>query len=139
MKTNYTICSALAFLLLCSYAVCSGGVEGVSPSNRGQDARDTAIGIVLEILRSNDQEMQAAAIAMVKEMPGTQVTEALAKEHGVVDEKGPLILLKRLGTPTECAFEAVTMCNPFSTYRTGTTRLVTGGIEVGQWNANITN
>jgi HEAT repeat protein len=97
MKTNYTICSALAFLLLCSYAVCSGGVEGVSPSNRGQDARDTAIGIVLEILRSNDQEMQAAAIAMVKEMPGTEVTKALAKELPNLSAKSQVQLLSALG------------------------------------------
>jgi len=106
MKTKYTICSALctrisagalAFLFLCSYAVCLGGVEGVSPSNRGQDARDTAVGIVLDILRSNDQEMQAAAIAMVKEMPGTEVTKALAKELPNLSAKSQVQLLSALG------------------------------------------
>jgi len=97
MKTNYTICSALAFVLLCSYAVCLGGVEGVSPSNRGQDARDTAADIVLDILRSDDQEMQAAAIAMVKEMPGTQVTEALAKELPNLSARSQVQLLSALG------------------------------------------
>jgi HEAT repeat protein len=91
------ICSALAFMLLCSYAVCSGGVEGVSPSNRGQDARDTAIDIVLDILRSDDQEMQAAAIAMVKEMPGTEVTEALAKELPNLSAKSQVQLISALG------------------------------------------
>ena len=97
MKTNYTICSALAFLLLCSFAVCLGGVEGVSPSNRGQDARDTAADIVLDILRSDDQEMQAAAIAVVKEMPGTQVTEALAKELPNLSARSQVQLLSALG------------------------------------------
>jgi HEAT repeat protein len=97
MKTNCTICSAIAVLLLCSYAVCLGGVEGVSPPNRGQDARDTAVGIVLDILRSDDQEMQAAAIAMVKEMPGTQVTEALAKEVPNLSAKSQVQLLSALG------------------------------------------
>jgi len=97
MKTNCTIYSSLAFLLLCSYAVCLGGVEGVSPSNRGQDARDTAVGIVLDILRSNDQEMQAAAIAMVKEMPGIEVTEALAKELPNLLAKSQVQLLSALG------------------------------------------
>ena len=97
MKTNCTICSSLAFLLLCSYAVCLGGVEGVSPSNRGQDARDTAVDIVLDILRSDDQEMQAAAIAMVKEMPGTEVTEALAKELPNLSARSQVQLLSALG------------------------------------------
>jgi hypothetical protein len=97
MKANYTICSSLAFLLLCSYAVCLGGVESVSPSNRGQDARDTATGIVLDILRSGDQDMQAAAIAMVKEMPGTQVTEALAKELPNLSPRSQVQLLSALG------------------------------------------
>ncbi len=97
MKTNCKICSTIAVLLLCSYAVCLGGVEGVSPSKRGQDARDTAVGIVLDILRSNDQEMQAAAIAMVKEMPGTEVTEALAKELPNLSAKSQVQLLSALG------------------------------------------
>ncbi|MBN2592138.1 MAG: HEAT repeat domain-containing protein [Sedimentisphaerales bacterium] len=97
MKSNYTICSTLALLLLCSYAVCLGGVEGVSPSNRGQDAHDTAVGIVLDILRSNDQDMQAAAIAMVKEMPGTEVTKALAQELPNLSAKSQVQLLSALG------------------------------------------
>ena len=97
MKSNCTICSSLAILLLCSFAVCLGGVEGVSPSNRGQDARDTAIGIVLDILRSNDQEMQAAAIAMVKEMPGTEVTKVLAKELPNLSARSQVQLLSAFG------------------------------------------
>jgi len=86
MKINCKICSALAFLLLCSYAVCLGGVEG-----------DSAVGIVLDILRSDDQEMQAAAIAMVKEMPGTEVTKALAKELPNLSAKSQVQLLSALG------------------------------------------
>ena len=86
MKTNCTICSALAFLLLCSYAVCLGASE-----------QNEAVSIVLDILRSNDQEMQAAAIAMVKEMPGTQVTEALAKELPNLSAKSQVQLLSALG------------------------------------------
>jgi len=95
MKTNCTICStpctrigagALAFVLLCSYSVCLGASQ-----------QDEAVGIVLDILRSNDQEMQAAAIAMVKEMPGTQVTEALAKELPNLSAKSQVQLLSALG------------------------------------------
>ena len=86
MKANYTICSSLAFLLLCSYAVGLGASE-----------QNEAVGIVLDILRSDDQEMQAAAIAMVKEMPGTQVTEALAKELPNLSARSQVQLLSALG------------------------------------------
>jgi len=92
MKTNCTFCSALAFLLLCSYAVCLGASE-----------QNEAVGIVLDILRSNDQEMQAAAIAMVKEMPGTQVTEALAKELPNLSAKSQVQLLSALGDRGDAA------------------------------------
>jgi HEAT repeat protein len=87
MKTNCTICSSLAFLLLCPYAVCLAATE---QSNE-------AINIVLGILRSDDQDMQAAAIAMVKEMPGTEVTKALAKELPNLSAKSQVQLLSALG------------------------------------------
>ena len=95
MKTNCTICSApctrigagaLAFVLLCSYAVCLGA-----------SGQDEAVNIVLDILRSDDQEMQAAAIAMVKEMPGMEVTEALAKELPNLSAKSQVQLISALG------------------------------------------
>ena len=73
-------------MLLCSYAVCFGASE-----------QNEAVGIVLDILRSDDQEMQAAAIAMVKEMPGTEVTEALAKELPNLSAKSKVQLLSALG------------------------------------------
>jgi HEAT repeat protein len=73
-------------VLLCSYAVCLGAPQ-----------QNEAIGIVLDILRSNDQEMQAAAIAMVKEMPGTEVTKALAKELPNLSAKSQVQLLSALG------------------------------------------
>jgi len=95
MRTNCSIrgvpCTgigigALAFVLLCSYAVCLGASE-----------QSEAVNIVLDILRSNDQEMQAAAIAMVKEMPGTEVTKALAKELPNLSAKSKVQLLSALG------------------------------------------
>jgi HEAT repeat protein len=95
MKTNCTICStlctrigagALAFLLLCSYAVYLGASQ-----------QNEAVKIVLDILRSDDQDMQAAAIAMVKEMPGTEVTKALAKELPNLSAKSQVQLLSALG------------------------------------------
>jgi HEAT repeat protein len=88
MKTHCTICSASAFLLLCCYSVCFGASE---------QPQDESVSIVLDILRSNDQEMQAAAIAMVKEMPGVQVTEALAKELPNLSARSQVQLLSALG------------------------------------------
>jgi HEAT repeat protein len=88
MKSNCTICSALAFLLLCSFAVCL---------DASAQPQDEAVSIVLDILRSNDQEMQAAAIAMVKEMPGTEVTKVLAKELPNLSAKSQVQLLSALG------------------------------------------
>ena len=94
MKTNFTICSSLAFLLLCSYALCLGA--------SGQ-SQDQAVDIVLGILRSDDQDMQAAAIAMVKEMPGTDVTKALAKELPNLSAKSQVQLLSALGDRGDAA------------------------------------
>jgi HEAT repeat protein len=93
MKTNCTICSSLAFLLLCSYAVCLAATE----------QSNDAVNIVLGILRSDDQDMQAAAIAMVKEMPGTEVTKALAKELPNLSAKSQVQLLSALGDRGDAA------------------------------------
>jgi HEAT repeat protein len=92
MRTNCTICRAFAVLLLCSYAVFLGASE-----------QNEAVSIVLDILRSDDQEMQAAAIAMVKEMPGTQVTEALAKELPNLSARSQVQLLSALGDRGDAA------------------------------------
>ncbi|MGD8500624.1 MAG: HEAT repeat domain-containing protein, partial [Phycisphaerales bacterium] len=51
----------------------------------------------LDILKSGDQEMQAVAIAMVKEMPGTEVTKALAKELPNLSAASQVQLLSSLG------------------------------------------
>jgi HEAT repeat protein len=60
-------------------------------------SQDDAVGIVLDILRSGDQEMQAVAIAMAKEMPGAEVTKALAKELPNLSAAGQVQLLSALG------------------------------------------
>jgi HEAT repeat protein len=79
---------------MCSYAVCCGASE---------QSQDDAIGIVLDILRGNDQEMQAVAIAMVKEMPGTEVTKALAKELPNLSATSQVQLLSALGDRGDAA------------------------------------
>jgi HEAT repeat protein len=94
MKKECTICKALALLILCSCVVCSGASE---------PAQDDAIGIVLDILRSGDQEMQAVAISMVKEMSGTEVTEALAKELPKLSVASQVMLLSALSDRCDAA------------------------------------
>jgi len=88
MKTKCNICNALAVLLLCSCAVC------LAASERPQD---DAVKIVLDVLKSDDQEMQAVAIAMVKEMPGEEITKALAKELPNLSFASQVQLLSALG------------------------------------------
>lgn len=65
-------CSLLAYLLV--------NCTMVSQAFASEAAQDSAIGIVIDILNSDDETMHAAAISMVKEMPGEQVTKALAEE-----------------------------------------------------------
>ncbi len=83
MRTLYR---SLALLFLCCCAVCFGASE----------EKDEAVGIVLDILKSGDQEMQAVAIAMVKDMPGTEVTKALIKELPNLSSASQVMLLSAL-------------------------------------------
>ena len=94
MKIKCTMCNALVLLLFCSGSVCFGASE---------PAQDDAVGIVLDILRSGDQEMQAVAIAMVKEMSGTEVTEALAKELPKLSAASQVMLLSALSDRGDAA------------------------------------
>jgi len=94
MKVTYTICKALTFLILCSCVVFSGAAA---------PAQDDAIGVVLEILKGDDEEMQAVAIAMVKDMAGTDVTEALAKELPNLSARSQVMLLSALSDRGDAA------------------------------------
>jgi len=60
----------LALLVFYSCAVCFAESE----------ESDDAIALVIDILKSGEQGMQAVAMAMVREMPGTEITKALIKE-----------------------------------------------------------
>ncbi len=93
MKIKCTIFNSSALLLLCCCAVCFAA--------SGQ--QDDALGIVLDILKSGDQEMQAVAIAMVKEIPGTEVTKALAKELPNLSATSQVQLLSALGDRGDAA------------------------------------
>jgi len=83
----------LLLFLVCFCTVCFAATE----------QQDDAIGIVLDILKSGDQEMQAVAIAMVKEMPGTEVTKALAKELPNLSATSQVQLLSALGDRGDAA------------------------------------
>jgi len=94
MRTKCNISNSLVVLLLCSYAVCFAASE---------QPQSEAIGIVLDVLKSDDQQMQAVAIAMVKEMPGTEVTKVLAKELPNLSVTSQVQLLSALGDRGDAA------------------------------------
>lgn len=83
MKINHTICSLSALVLLCFCGLAR--------------AQDEAVKMALDILKSGDQDMQAVAIAMVKDMPGEEVTKALAAELPRLSAAGQVQLISALG------------------------------------------
>ena len=107
MKTKCRICNSLALLLLCCYAVwaclCGGELVCAKAGSASESSQDDAVQIVLDILRSGDQEMQAVAIAMAKEMSGTEVTKALAEELPNLSSTGQVQLLSALGDRGDAA------------------------------------
>lgn len=61
-----------------------------------EQPQDDAVGIVLDILKSGDQQMQTAAIAMVRDLKGPEVTKALANELPNLSEVSQVQLLSAL-------------------------------------------
>jgi HEAT repeat protein len=92
MRIKCTVCKCLIVLFLCSWASCFAASE-----------QDDAIGIVLEVLKGDDPEMKAVAIAMVKEMPGTEITVALARELPNLSPGSGVQLLSALGDRGDAA------------------------------------
>jgi HEAT repeat protein len=92
MKNRLKILSSSVLLLLW-FAFCAGA--------SGQ--QDEAVGIVLDILKSGDQEMQAVAIAMVKDMPGTEVTKALVNELANLSPASQVMLISALSDRGDAA------------------------------------
>ena len=78
----------LAFILLCS-AVVFGQQE--------------AIDIVIEALKSNDPAMQAGAIALVRDIPGKEITEALARQLPNLPAAGQVQLLSAFADRADAA------------------------------------
>jgi len=79
----------LALLVFYSCAVCFAESEAGPQS-------DDAITLVIDILRSGEQGMQAVAMSMVREMPGTEVTKALIKELPNLSPAAQMQLLSAL-------------------------------------------
>ena len=61
-----------------------------------EQADDIAIGIVIDILRSDEHQMHEVAVVMTREMPGEDVTKALAKELPNLPELTQIQLLSAL-------------------------------------------
>jgi len=87
MKKMRIFASLLAVLLLSLPGIC-----------RAAEAVDQeALDFVLEILRGDDEDMHSAAIAMVRDMEGPEVTKALAKELPGLSAASQVQLLAVLG------------------------------------------
>jgi len=79
--------------VLVTYAVI--GCALVS-SAQSEEPENEAIGIVIDALKGNDESMQSMAIALVREMPGTEVTRVLARELPNLTVRGQVQLLSAL-------------------------------------------
>jgi len=94
MKREYIFAGVWAVFLLIACSFCAVVAE---------EGEENPIDIVLEILKGDDQEMQAAAIAMVKDMEGGEVTKALAKELPGLSAASQVQLLAVLGDRGDAA------------------------------------
>ena len=83
MKIDYKKCGLLACVTLC---LCGIG-----------HTQDDAAKMLLDLLRSGDQDMETAAISMVRDMPGAELTKALAAELPKLSATSQVQLLSALG------------------------------------------
>ncbi len=63
---------------------------------RYEEPENEAIEIVIDALRGDDESMQSMAIALVREMPGPEVTRALVRELPNLSVRGQVQLLSAL-------------------------------------------
>jgi len=75
------------------YAVISCAMVSMS---RSEEPANEAIGIVINALKGEDESMQAMGIALVREMPGPEVTKVLARELPSLSVRGQMQLLSAL-------------------------------------------
>jgi len=94
MRREYVFAGVWGLLLLIACGLCAAAAS---------EGGENPIDIVLEILRSDDQEMHAAAIAMVKDMAGAEVTNVLVKELPGLPAASQMQLLAVLGDRGDAA------------------------------------
>jgi HEAT repeat protein len=75
------------------YAVVSCAMFSTS---RSEEQENSALDIVINALKGEDESMQSMAIALVRDMPGPEVTKVLAKELPNLSVKGQMQLLSAL-------------------------------------------
>jgi HEAT repeat protein len=83
------------FLLL--IAVLAVGLPGVAPAGAAAGPDQDVINMVIDALKSNDPEMQSGAIAIVRDIPGPEITKALVQELPKLPPTGQVQLLSVLG------------------------------------------
>ena len=83
LKLTVTACCAAVFAVVCR------------PVFAG-DANTEVVNMVIDALKSSDPQMQTGAITLVREIPGEEVTKALAKELPNLPAAGQVQLLSAL-------------------------------------------
>jgi HEAT repeat protein len=88
MQIKCVIRQSLALMLFYSCVLCTAAAN---------QPQSDALKVILDILRSNDQQMQTVAISMTREMPGPEVTKVLADELPNLSSTCQAQLLAALG------------------------------------------
>jgi HEAT repeat protein len=83
------------FLLL--IAAFAAVVPGVAAAGAAAQPDQDVINMVIDALKSNDPQMQSGAIAIVRDIPGPEVTKALVQELPKLPATGQVQLLSVLG------------------------------------------
>ncbi len=83
---------AKVFLLIAAFAVVTPG-GAAAAAQPDQDI----INMVIDALKSNDPQMQSGAIAIVRDIPGPEITKALVQELPKLPATGQVQLLSVLG------------------------------------------
>jgi HEAT repeat protein len=83
------------FLLL--MAAVAVAMPGVAAAGAAEQPNQEIIDMVIDALKSNDPQMQSGAIAIVRDIPGPEVTKALVQELPKLPATGQVQLLSVLG------------------------------------------
>lgn len=97
------------FLLVTVVAL---GLSGVAVAGAAEQPNQDIINMVIDALKSSDPQMQSGAIAIVRDIPGPEVTKALVQELPKLPAAGQVQLLSALGdrgdaTALPAAIEAI--------------------------------